>query len=175
MNTLICFQRNRIEYHLLLLICSRTSQANPIVGDSKLQKVPPITLRKMASNGRLIAITKSPAANPAVMKASPVTSNGTVQQQHAGGPSGYLAVRQNLSSQTIDLTDEEEPKSAAKAYSVTNPPALTSITNKANPQQYAMTQQRLAQKPTPIGMAENRNHFANDNKTNNRYIHFILI
>lgn len=119
-----------------------------------MQKVPPITLRKMTSNGRLIAITKSPTANATVVKAVPAASNGSnniVQQQHAGGPSGYLAVRQNLSSQTIDLTDEEEPKSTTKTYSSNNPPALASITNKANPQQYTITHQRIVQKPTPIG------------------------
>lgn len=118
-----------------------------------MQKVPPITLRKMASNGRLVAVAKSPSISM-TYKAPPAVANGgnnVAQQQHAGGPSGYIAVRQNLSSQTIDLTDEEEPKSTTKTYSNNTPPALASITNKPNTQQYTITHQRLVQKPAPIG------------------------
>lgn len=115
--------------------------AAPNAADSRMQKVPPITLRKMANNGRIIAIAKS--TSPAT-KASPATANGTnVAQQHAGGPSGYIAVRQNL---TIDLTDEEEPKSVIKTYVNNNntiPPALSSVTNRGV--QYTVTHQRLLQ------------------------------
>lgn len=117
-----------------------------------MQKVPPITLRKMAGNGRLIAISKAPSTNVTYKAPSGVPNGGSpVQQQHAGGPSGYIAVRQNLSSQTIDLTDEEETKSTTKAYVTNNPPALSSITNKPSTQQYTITHQRVVQKPTTIG------------------------
>lgn len=116
----------------------------------------------MAGNGRLIAISKSPTATATIIKTASLNGNGTniVQQQQTGGPSGYLTVRQNLSSQTIDLTDEEEPKSTHKTYATNNPPALTSIANKTNSsQQYTITHQRMVQKSAPIGKSNKSKNF----------------
>lgn len=55
--------------------------------------------------------------------------------QRTGGPSGFIQVRQNLlanNANTIDLTDEDDPK--PKPIAQNNPPALVAL-NMRNRQQ----------------------------------------
>lgn len=64
---------------------------------------------------------------------------------YANSSSGIVAGRPNPNSHTIDLTDEEDPKSVTK-------PNYNNLANKANPQQYVIAQQRIVQqKPAPNG------------------------
>lgn len=102
------------------------------------QKVPPITLRKLNGNGRLVTIT-SPQISPQNAKnqtADSVRSIVTAQL-------GHITVRQNLMSNTIDLTDEEDPK--PKTNSSNQPPALVALTNRMK-----KTQLQLKQKSPPV-------------------------
>lgn len=93
-------------------------------------RVPPVILRKISANGNLIAVSTS-------SNATSISPTGT---QRLGGPSGYIQVRQNLTANTIDLTDEDDPKQRQGVQ----PPALVAFNQNKSKVALLLQQQQKA-------------------------------
>lgn len=98
------------------------------------QRTSPLIVKKISnSNNRVVVVSQSIATTPTTITTinKPTVSTSTTNQR-VGGPSGFIQVRQNLmantsntSSNTIDLTDEDDaPKTR---NTVNNPPALVAL------------------------------------------------
>lgn len=128
------------------------------------QRKSPLIVKKISNvNNRVVVVSQSIATTPTTINTinkTPVSTSTT--NQRAGGPSGFIQVRQNLmastgntSSNTIDLTDEDDvPKTRNM---VNNPPALVALyaarnrsrttATTAQPQQIGSRPQVLAPQP----------------------------
>lgn len=109
------------------------------------QRSTPLIVKKIGNaNNRVVVVTSSISTTPTITMAnrSPinVTAINASNASRAGGPSGFIQVRQNLmatNSSTIDLTDEDD---APKQRNLpVNPPALVALNVRNRPQTVVQT------------------------------------